>query len=301
MKKRFFRVLFSLILIFTIILISSGCKKNSEKEDFSFVFMTDIHLTTDLNAVPGFNKAIEKVNDLNPDFVITGGDLIMDALGVSYAKADSAYNLFISTSGAFKMPVYNTMGNHEIFGIYAGSGADESNPEYGEKMFEKRLGKLYYSFDHKNWKFFILNSPEVTKENRYVGLIDDDQIEWIKEELQRTDTLTPIVISTHIPFLTVRSQRYAGSTVANDPGEVVTNSRQVLDLFKRHNLRLVLQGHLHTFEDIYIDDVHYITGGAVSANWWKGPRDGEEEGFLYITVQGDDFRWKYIDYGWEAK
>jgi len=90
------------------------------------------------------------------------------------------------------MPVYNTMGNHEIYGIYLNSGADSLNPEYGEKMFEKRIGKSYYTFLHKGWKFMILNSVEDTRKNSYIGRIDDDQFDWIRNELDGTDPGTPL-------------------------------------------------------------------------------------------------------------
>jgi 3',5'-cyclic AMP phosphodiesterase CpdA len=224
----------------------------------------------------------------------------MDALGQRYGKADSLYNLYQETIRDFKMPVYNTMGNHEIYGIYSSSGADPLNPEYGEKMFEKRFGKSYYSFDYKGWKFMILNSIEDTKKNRYIGQIDDAQIVWIKEELQKTDTLTPIVISTHIPFVSAYTQKYLGTTVPTDSGMVIVNGKEVLDLFNQYNLKLVLQGHLHMVEDIYIDNIHFITGGAVCGAFspWTGSSHGDEEGFMLITVKDKEFDWRYVDYGW---
>jgi phosphodiesterase/alkaline phosphatase D-like protein len=42
--------------------------------------MTDMHLQPERNAVEGYRRAIKTVNNLNPAFVITGGDLIYDAL-----------------------------------------------------------------------------------------------------------------------------------------------------------------------------------------------------------------------------
>jgi 3',5'-cyclic-AMP phosphodiesterase len=263
--------------------------------------MTDIHLTYERNAVPGFKQAIKSVDELNPDFVIMGGDMIMDALGQRYSLADSLYKLYSETVKDFKMPVFNTMGNHEIYGIYSVSGADTTNPEYGEKMFEKRLGELYSSFEHKGWKFMILNSVENNGNNSYIGKIDDAQIEWIKKELQQTDPKMPIVISTHIPFITASTQKNLGTTVGNDSSTVIYNGKEVLDLFKGHNLKLVLQGHLHSVEDIYIDGIHFITGGAVSGAWWQGPNQGTKEGYMLITARKDDISWKYIDYGWVAK
>jgi Icc protein len=301
MKKKY--SLLSAIAAFAVsVIFLTGCTRNKPSEDgFSFVFMTDIHLTEERNAVEGFSRAIRSVNDLNPDFVITGGDLIMDALGQSYSKADSLYSLYLNTVKEFKMVVHNTMGNHEIYGIYSKSGADHNNPEFGEKMFEKRVGSSYYSFDHKGWKFMILNSIEDAGKDHYVGKIDDEQIAWIKSELGKTDKLTPIVISTHIPFITANTQKYEGTTVANDSSTVIYNGKEVIDLFKDHNLKLVLQGHLHTVEDISIDGIHFITGGAVSAGWWQGPNRQFQEGYVLVNAVKNDFTWKYIDYGWEVK
>ncbi|MGQ9621634.1 MAG: metallophosphoesterase family protein [Bacteroidales bacterium] len=301
MKRNFQASVIFITIIMMLLQVLYSCRKKDSNDSFSFVFMTDIHITYERNAVPGFKKAIEEVNKLKPDFVITGGDLVMDALGQRYTFADSLYNLYSETVSDIKATVYNSMGNHELYGIYRRSGADRSNPEYGEKMFEKRIGKSYYSFEHKGWKFFVLNSVEDTGQDKYIGFIDNVQMDWIKAELQKTDTLTPLVVVTHMPFITVNSQVYRYSTAPNDSGLVVVNSKEVLNLFRRHNLKLVLQGHLHMVEEIYIDGIRFITGGAVSANWWRGQYRGDEEGFVLVKIKGGDFTWKFIDYGWEVK
>lgn len=293
------------IIIFNIALLAGmltlpSCHKKANDDSFTFAFMTDVHLTYERNALTGFNKAIASVNEQKPDFVIMGGDLIMDALAQRYSMADSLYKLYNGTVKNFRMPVFNTMGNHEIYGIYAKSGADPANPEYGEKMFEKRFGYPYTSFGHKGWKFMILNSIEDNGKNGYIGKIDDAQIDWIRKELSSIDKNTPIVLSTHIPFITANTQKYQGTTVANDSSTVIFNGKEVLDLFKGYNLKLVLQGHLHSLEDIYIDGIHFITGGAVSSGWWNGPVNGIEEGYLLLTAKKDEISWKYIDYGWET-
>ena len=167
MKKLF--ILLNIFLIPVIFLFQS-CGQKDKNESFTFAFMTDVHLTYERNAVPGFKQAINSVNKLNPDFVIMGGDLIMDALAQRYSLADSLYKLYNETVKDFNMPVFNTMGNHEIYGIFSASGADPQNPEYGEKMFEKRIGDSYQSFTHKGWKFMILNSIKDTHKNRYIEI-----------------------------------------------------------------------------------------------------------------------------------
>ncbi|MEZ5000869.1 MAG: hypothetical protein R2727_09660 [Bacteroidales bacterium] len=72
-------------------------------------------------------------------------------------------------------------------------------------MFEKRLGKSYYAFDHKGWKFLVLNSIE-ERDNRYYGAIDPEQLAWIKTELEKTGKDTPMIISTHLPLITAFTQ-----------------------------------------------------------------------------------------------
>jgi predicted phosphodiesterase len=84
------------------------------------------------------------------------------------------------------------------------------------------------------------------------------------------------------------------------PNLVVTNSREVLGLFDRHTLRLVLQGHLHLVEEITYDGTTFLTGGSVCGAWWRGARDQFEEGFVVLDIEGDSVSWRYVDYGWEA-
>ena len=79
------------------------------------------------------------------------------------------------------------------------------------------------------------------------------------------------------------------------------NSLELLKLFGDHNLKLVLQGHLHIVEEAYINGIRFITGGAVSASWWEGPRQGMEEGYVLLKIKGEEIDWDYIDYGWEIE
>ncbi len=289
-------------LYFLIVLISSlNAFSQNQHDNFSFVFLTDIHLQYEENAVEGFQKAIERVNQINPDFAITGGDLIMDALGQTYGRSDSLYQLYNNTIKKINIPVYHTIGNHEVYGWYSKSNADRMHPEFGEKMFEKRIGPRYQSFNHKGWHFIILDSVEEhEKGNAYVGLVDSVQMDWIKADLAEIDKNTPIVLATHIPVITAQIQLEAGPQPSSVEGWVLNNPKEVLALFSDHNLKLILQGHLHIFEHLYIYDMHFVTGGAVSGSWWGGPYKGTEEGFVLITTIGADFALEYIDYEWSA-
>ncbi len=300
---------FTLLVILLLSFLIDSCQKMpAEKTDFSFAFLTDIHLQPENNAPEGFKMAIAKVNELKPDFVITGGDLVMDVLAQPIGRADTLYNLYLETIKDFNMPVHNTIGNHEVFGYMEQSGVDSSHPLYGDKMYEERLGKRYYVFEFNGWRFYILDSIDEwktgdndLKEGGYYGYVDEEQIAWLKKDLAGVDPETPIAISVHIPFITVFTQLTEGSTTANSNSVVITNSKEVLQLSDGYNLKLVLQGHLHAYEDIFVKGTHFITGGAVSGRWWRGPNRGTEEGFMMVHVSGDEIKSEYIDYGWQVE
>lgn len=290
--------LFSIFVIVISVLLLANCSNQ-----FSFVFMPDIHIQPERQAPQGFRQAIDRVNTLQPDFVITGGDLISDALGQTYGRADSLYRLYADLRQIFAMPVYDTIGNHEVFGLYEKSGVDSTHQSFGKAMFANRLGdgRTFRSFDYKNWHFILLDAVGLKPaEHRYFGHVDSVQIEWLKDDLAQLDSHTPVCVVTHIPFTTVYGQMKNGALYQNNSWEVISNSKQVLDVFSDVNLKLVLQGHLHVVEDIAWKGTHFITGGAVSAAWWQGARDGFEEGFVVVDVEGDQFDWRYETYGWDA-
>lgn len=300
-QKPFLRGITFLSLL--LLLVSVSCTQPPASETFfRFAFMTDIHVQPERRADEGFRAAIAKVNELHPDFVITGGDLIMDALEEPYERADSLYTLYQTICADFQMPVYNTIGNHEVFGLFETSGVDPEHPMYGKEMFKTRLGdgKTYTSFDHKGWHFILLDVIAFTEDRRYYGYVDSTQLQWLGDDLNKAGKDTPIVVSLHIPLVSVYTQMTKGATEAATKSRGVTNSLEVLNVLKDYNLKLVLQGHLHIVEEIVYKDVHYVTCGAVSGAWWKGPRDDFPEGFVVVDVKGDEFTWEYTTYGWQA-
>ncbi len=64
-KNQFFKTLIVLFLIFGLI----SCTDVENGDSFSFVFMTDIHLQPEQQAVEGFRKAISVADSLDVDFI----------------------------------------------------------------------------------------------------------------------------------------------------------------------------------------------------------------------------------------
>jgi len=146
----------------------------------------------------------------------------------------------------------------------------------------------------------VLDGIEDTGESSYIGKVDSIQMEWIKEDLKKVNPEKPVVINIHIPLVTAYMQVIYGAMAPNEENEIVINSKEVLDLFDGHNLKIVLQGHMHFLEDIYTQGTHFITGGAVCARWWQGKEYGLEEGFVVVHIKDNEFTWEYFDYGWEV-
>lgn len=264
--------------------------KSSDK--FSFAFFTDIHLNNGDNGCwDGLNKAIKNAKAKKVDFILTGGDNVdIDVLkddGKTAHELMGKYSKIIENSG---IDYYATLGNHDRFW-----GVSTKDPLYNEGLFEKYINESYYSFDHKGWHFIVLNTTQTCGGSYCVG---NEQKEWLKNNLQNVDSKTPIIISVHVPFLSVYYPALEGKYKSAD---TFVNFKEIWDMFEDKNLKLVLQGHMHLYEEIKVCDVQFITAGAVSASWWGGPYHGTEEGYLKVNIDGDSFDWEYIDYGWDAE
>lgn len=264
------------------------------QEEFSFAFLTDMHVNANpkSQSQEGLKQAIRSAEKSGVDFIISGGDNV-DVDGMKADRKDDAVNLYkqykqVIDSSSLKW--YLTIGNHDRFWHDGKSAA-----HYGTGLFETYFGKTYYSFKHKGWLFIILNSAQIC-DGKYC--IDDAQKQWLNSLLTDTPADQPIVVSTHVPFLSLYYPVLEGRYTDAD---TFGNQKEILDMFADHNLKLVLQGHQHLYEEIKVKGVQFITAGAVSANWWSGAFHGTEEGFLKVDIQGNDFDWEYVDYGWEIK
>jgi 3',5'-cyclic-AMP phosphodiesterase len=131
--------------------------------------------------------------------------------------------------------------------------------------------------------------------------IDKEQLDWLIRQLKDISHEAPIVLCVHIPLLTTEVQILHGATAANPRNEVIVNSKEVEDILEDYNLKVVLQGHLHFYETMYVFGTNYITGGSIAGSWWEGAFLGTEEGFVLLKVKGDDISWEYVDYGWQIR
>ena len=270
-------------------------------EPFTFLFITDTHLQPELQAAAGCRQSFLKARTIASDFVIQGGDHIFDALGTGYGRADSLLKLYDGTEQDLGMQVHHTIGNHDCLGVYAKSGVAPTDPLYGKKFFEDHFGQRYYSFDHRGVHFVVLDSIGITPERDYEGRVDPAQMTWLRADLGAQPAGTPIVVVSHIPLVTAFACYDPQAAAKPTPNRYSgLNAAEVIAALAGHNILGVLQGHTHINETVWWRGVPFITGGAVSGNWWHGTHLGTEEGFTVVEVSGNSLATRYETYGFKS-
>jgi 3',5'-cyclic AMP phosphodiesterase CpdA len=267
-----------------------------------FVFYTDVHARTEWDTPLAMARAADAINAQQPDFVIGGGDLITDGFQNAAVTVAPRWDAYMAMHRAIKGDIYSTIGNHDLVAAIPEDGtppAKDPRAVYRDRM---GLERSYYSFDAAGHRFFILDSIRVSHDNfKYHGHVSEQQLEWLKQELAGIPGDIPLIVVSHIPLLTTFYTATNGATFSAPSNRVVTNNTDVLKIFEKHNLVLVLQGHLHVKERLWWRNTTFITGGAICARWWRGPWHGTSEGFNVITLKGNRVDWEYIDYGWQAR
>ncbi len=269
--------------------------------DFTVAFLTDPHIYEQKSAPLGTTRAFAHAmaQPRRPDLVITGGDLAFDLLAVGRENADAQLDLLTKSLAQVTVPIHHTLGNHDVYGLYPQSGVAPSDPLYGKQYFLKRLGleRTYRSFDHAGWHFVILDTIGI-EGNTYRGWVDEEQLVWLERDLAAA--AKPTVVVGHIPLFSNYIEWQRGTSAGIPDVLSVVNCHQVAKVLVQYPVKLVLAGHLHVNEVFRYKGIEFVNVGAVSGNWWDGPRDGFEEGYAVLEFRGDQVSWRYVDYGWDA-
>ena len=157
------------------------------------------------------------------------------------------------------------------------SGLDPSHPMWGKNMYKERYGQTYYSFEFKGFKFFVLDGISINIQSRnYSEGVDSSQLNWLKNEIELTDRNLPICLVIHTPLVDPRSVLNPGTLPV-----ISESSKIVLDILSSHNLKLVLQGHNHTYMKLELGGILYYSGGSTSNS---RPIKYYDDGFSLIEI-----------------
>ncbi|MGH9745935.1 MAG: metallophosphoesterase [Candidatus Acidiferrales bacterium] len=268
---------------------------------FDFVFFTDTHIQPELDAAHGCDMCFRKIAATQSDFAVMGGDHVYDAFGVNSVRARMVFDLYSRTEQLLGMPLHNAIGNHDVFGVLTKSGVAPTDPAYGKKMYQDRMGATFYSFDHKGYHFVVLDSIHPTDDRLWEARIGDDQLQWLRDDLKKLPAGAPVLAVVHCPIVTAFAT-YAEIVTAGRKYNTMTvsNAPEVLEVLAGANVIAVLQGHTHVNESVTHKNTQFITSGAVCGNWWHGSRLGTPEGYTVVSLREGKISTRYETYGFQS-
>lgn len=194
--------------------------------DFTFVQISDSHIgfTREPNhdVIGTLKQTIARVNQLpqTPDLLLHTGDLTHLSRADEFDTVAQALKS-CRTGGRFFVP-----GEHDVF--------SDDGRMYLERYGKGAKGNGWYSFDHKGVHFVGLVNVVNLKAGG-LGLLGDEQLRWLQDDLRAKSASTPIVIFAHIPLWTVYEKWGWGTD----------DSAAAMQLLRRFGSVTVLNGHIH--------------------------------------------------------
>jgi len=274
--------------------------------DFTFVHLTDMHVTPKRWGDKGYRQCIESVRALRPKpaLAIMGGDLAFDGLYTPKAGFEEQIRLYKEISAGLGMPFYNCMGNHDVLGWSARRKVPHTDPDLGKKLIMDRLewDKSTYSFDFGGWHFAILDCIHPVQADHgptYEPRIGEKQLDWLAHDLGAAGD-RPKICVTHIAAFCNLGQINGDPTrKAMDGSMVLWDNKELRHVLERHKVTALLQGHSHRIEEFRLNDVWYLTSAAVSGAWWAGDWTGSAPGYTVFRCRAGQLTWAHHLFPWE--
>ncbi len=228
---------------------------NNDPDNFQFAIVTD---RTGGHRPGVFEDAVQKLNLLQPEFVMSVGDLIEGYTrdeAVIYKEWDE-FNGFIKQ---LQMPFFYVPGNHDYIN------------DVMAKIWEEKYGKSYFHFVYKDVLFLGLNSEEATKGSN-MGGIEKAQFKYIKKTLKENPDVKWTLVFMHQPLWILDNTRYWPEV------EKLLNKRK----------HTVFVGHHHHYVKYERNNGKYFmlatTGGGSKL---RGPDFGEFDHVVWVTMTDD--------------
>jgi 3',5'-cyclic AMP phosphodiesterase CpdA len=129
----------------------------------------------------------------------------------------------IKTEQSFYVP-----GEHDYF--------VDNGKRYMERFGKGTKGTGYQSFDYKGTHFVgLVNVANITNGQTALGVLGNEQLEWLEKDVASLGSSTPIVVFAHVPLWTVYEKWGWGTQ----------DAAQALGYLKRFGSVSVLNGHIH--------------------------------------------------------
>ena len=255
--------------------------EESKKKSIRFAHLSDIHLKPGLIPETGMAKAFQHAQQLKykADFIINGGDAIMDALDADKQKTKEQFDLFNTLlKKENSLPIYHCIGNHDVWGWFIKQDRPEQDKLYGKQWVVENfnMSRRFYSFTKGKWHFIVLDSTQLNPAGGYIGKLDLEQLDWLQQELKQVPADHFVCFVSHIPILSICAGLFFDKTEPNGDLKIQRNLMHsdflvLKKLFVQYpNIKVCISGHIHLQDEVDYLGIKYYCNGAVSGNWWKG-------------------------------
>lgn len=221
----------------------------------------------------------ETVVDINSHFVkyagkpvygITVGDIVWDKMNL--------FQHYINAVSRLSFPIFQVIGNHD-------HNENIVNNDYlASKDYEDHFGPTYYSYNIGDCHFIVLDDVYYTDRESYKATITQEQLDWLKKDLEHVSKDKQIILGTHIP------------TKRRNSGGQVSNNAELYALLDGYKVRII-SGHVHAnFTTTISPTIEENSLGAAMGAFWYGDicPDGSPNGYAVYEIKGNKIdNWYY--------
>jgi len=225
---------------------------NNNPDNFQFAIVSD---RTGGHRPGIFSVGINKLNLLQPEFVMSVGDLI-EGYTEDQERLDAEWKEFNGFIDELTVPFFYVPGNHDI------------TNKVMEEKWQELFGVTYYHFRYKDVLFLCLNSEDNYR-GAGKGTIDEEQYKYIEKTLEKNKDVKWTLVFLHQPlWVQQNTKRW------KDVEKLLEN--------RPHN---VFAGHYHRYWKSERNNGKYIalatTGGGSRL---RGTRYGEFDHVVWVTM-----------------
>lgn len=240
---------------------------SEDPDKFSFAIIGD-KTGGGLDKWPVFDRSIDEINTLKPDFAIMVGDLIQgDTRDLEQLAAE--WKEFWQHESDLIVPFLPLPGNHDI-----------TNPVMYD-YWKEHLGRTYSAFVYKDCLFITLNTEEwhdpMHEEWDWEkeGWFGTSQIQYVKDELARHTVVRHTFVMMHRPIWLYESSGW------EQIEEALGDRAYTVFAGHYHNLTLHTRNDRRYF-------VLSATGGGLTPQ--EVPEAGAFDHYSIVTVDGDEVK-----------
>jgi predicted phosphodiesterase len=208
-----------------------------------------------------FERAIEQVNLLQPDLVMSVGDLI-EGYTTDKARLAAEWREFQGYVHRLKMPFFYVPGNHDI-----------ANPTQAD-VWKEKFGPAYYHFTYGGCLFVVLSSEDLPFAAKGHARIGPDQHKWLEKALGHYRDVRHTFVFVHKPMWILP--------------DAESNGFPEVEKLLAGRKYTVFAGHVHRYQKFVRQGMNYYmlaTTGGVSR--MRGVDHGEFDHITWVTMKED--------------